>query len=485
VGLANTLMKLWTKLLAQAVRDFAEERQILSSSQAGFRPGHYTHIQTQLLALALEDAKLHSRDIYMAQVDFTNAFNRINHGKLFRIMADLGFPPDVIRLVRGVYLHCRTDFRTPYGMTDSLPIRRGTIQGDSLSPILFAIYIEPLLRWLHQGGRGYSLRGLSGALAVDSLAYADDLGTLSASLADHKLQVQKIHMFSRWADLTPNLRKSYHTAVLYGTLGNTPASPTSLQYLQDLLTGTIALGDGHLSYLSPLAPFEYLGIFFTMTLDWGPQRARMMKACREACKPLQSSMIGGSDKRLTLSRWVRRKLAYAFAVVPLSSQHLEDLDAPIRSVVKASYGLNKSMPTALLRDAQLNFGLEQEALSATYFTENARHLMWAMNHTGRLGAISRAYVDTQLRALWLVRDPPFAVLQHLSLARRYMLLTQSGTLRLNTPDGPYSPPSPPEHVRLFRDDIAVHTILRDRSVPLPMHLIRKLWELFDDPAYPS
>ena len=53
VGLVSTIVKLWTKLVAQAVRDYAEEHQILSSSQAGFRPGHHTHIQTQLLALAL------------------------------------------------------------------------------------------------------------------------------------------------------------------------------------------------------------------------------------------------------------------------------------------------------------------------------------------------------------------------------------------------------------------------------------------------
>jgi hypothetical protein len=39
--------------------------------------------------------------------------------------------------------------------TDAIPVDRGSIQGDSLSPFLFLIYIEPLLRWLHVGGQGY------------------------------------------------------------------------------------------------------------------------------------------------------------------------------------------------------------------------------------------------------------------------------------------------------------------------------------------
>ena len=48
--------------------------------------------------------------------------------------------------------------------------------GDSLSPLLFLIFIKPFVRWLHSGGRGYRLQALQNdSLKISSLAYADDL----------------------------------------------------------------------------------------------------------------------------------------------------------------------------------------------------------------------------------------------------------------------------------------------------------------------
>jgi hypothetical protein len=48
-----------------------------------------------------------------------------------------------------------TDYITPYGFTPSIDINRGTVQGDTLSPFLFTLFLEPFLRWLTVGSRGY------------------------------------------------------------------------------------------------------------------------------------------------------------------------------------------------------------------------------------------------------------------------------------------------------------------------------------------
>jgi hypothetical protein len=65
-------------------------------------------------------------------------------------MWDLGFPTDAIDVVCDLYTHATTKVKWGPDYTDAIPVDRG-IQGDS-SPFLF-IYIEPLLRWLHVGGR--------------------------------------------------------------------------------------------------------------------------------------------------------------------------------------------------------------------------------------------------------------------------------------------------------------------------------------------
>jgi hypothetical protein len=53
----------------------------------------------------------------------------------------LGFPTDAIYVVTYIYTKVCTKIRLPLGEhTESIQIERGTIQGDTLSPLLFLIY---------------------------------------------------------------------------------------------------------------------------------------------------------------------------------------------------------------------------------------------------------------------------------------------------------------------------------------------------------
>ena len=70
------------------------------------------------------------------------------------LLYDLGFPTDAIEVVKDLYTQARTSIQTPHGPTKEIYVDRGTLQGDSLSPFLFILYIEPLLRWLKAGNRG-------------------------------------------------------------------------------------------------------------------------------------------------------------------------------------------------------------------------------------------------------------------------------------------------------------------------------------------
>src|SRR3569623_1773114 len=81
--------------------------------------------------------------------------NTVDHDKLLQIMYDMGFPTDAIEIVKDVYTNAATTVVAPQGSTAPIPVDRGTIQGDTLSPFLFLVFIEPLLRWLHCGQRGY------------------------------------------------------------------------------------------------------------------------------------------------------------------------------------------------------------------------------------------------------------------------------------------------------------------------------------------
>ena len=126
------------------------------------------------------------------------------------ITYDLGFPTDAIDAVKNFYENATTQVKLPSGVcTGQIPVERGTIQGDTLSPFLFLLYIEPLLQWLHVGGRGYvhtcipKGNELQMHLTnnISSASFAGDLLCPTGNLKNLKVQANKLTLYSNWAGL--------------------------------------------------------------------------------------------------------------------------------------------------------------------------------------------------------------------------------------------------------------------------------------------
>ena len=112
-------------------------------------------------------------------------------------------------MVRGIYSGATTRVQTSYGDTAAIPISRGTIQGDSLSPFLFILFLEPLLRWLQAGGRGYRYGCIPGGAqeCASNEAFADDLLLLTGCPRQMQQQIRKVEAFCDWTGMTLNPQK--------------------------------------------------------------------------------------------------------------------------------------------------------------------------------------------------------------------------------------------------------------------------------------
>ena len=123
-------------------------------------------------------------------------------------------------MVADLYTDAVTRIKLNFAVTDPIELGRGTIQVDMPSPILFLIFIEPLLRWLQSGGRGYRYKCLintpEDGQTISSLAYADDLAAMTNIIADMKAQAQKLQAFVAWSGMTVNCKKCAITSILYG-----------------------------------------------------------------------------------------------------------------------------------------------------------------------------------------------------------------------------------------------------------------------------
>ena len=93
----------------------------------------------------METAKEHSRNVYMCFFDYKKAFDCVDHERLCVIL-QMGVPVHLIVLLRKLYTKQEVTIRTEFGETDTINIGKEVRQGCILSPLLFNIYRENIMR---------------------------------------------------------------------------------------------------------------------------------------------------------------------------------------------------------------------------------------------------------------------------------------------------------------------------------------------------
>ena len=139
--------------------------------------------------------------IYTTYSDFKETFGGMDHRILFKTMKDSKFPEYYINTCEQLYRLSSNYYMTPRGITPTIPIHRGTLQGDTITPFLFAIFMELLLRWFVIGSKGYKPTHQPEQHAItymsyDDIGYADDINITTGTLENLQMQ-NKLHLFSK------------------------------------------------------------------------------------------------------------------------------------------------------------------------------------------------------------------------------------------------------------------------------------------------
>ena len=104
--------------------------------------------------------------------DYTKAFDCVDHNKLWKILKEMGIPDHLTCLLRNPYAGQEATVRTGHGTTDWFQIGKGVHQACILSPCLFNLYAEYIMRnaGLEEAQAGIKIARRN----IDNLRYADD-----------------------------------------------------------------------------------------------------------------------------------------------------------------------------------------------------------------------------------------------------------------------------------------------------------------------
>ena len=179
-------------------------------------------------------------------------------------MRDLRYPIDVVSLVGNIYSHSTTIFfGNSFGHTPPINIQRGTIQGDTLSPYLFLVFLEPLLRWIQSCNHGYTFKTSNST--ISSAAYVDDLVLLFHNTTSLQVQLHKLERLCDWCGMNLGIPK----CALIGCPNLTKMN--LLTFKAFLQNKKISFRNQPIPVLHQNEPYLYLGIHLVASRNWNIQ----------------------------------------------------------------------------------------------------------------------------------------------------------------------------------------------------------------------
>ena len=177
----------------------------LPDIQAGFRKGRGTRDQTANNCWIMEKAREFQKNIYFCFIDFTKAFDCVDHNKLWKIRQEMEILDHLTCLLRNLYGGQEATVRTGHGTMDWFQTGRGVHQGCILSPCLFNLHAEYIMQnaGLVEVQAEIKIAGRN----INNLRYLDDTTLMAESEEELESPLMKVKEESEKASLKLSFEK--------------------------------------------------------------------------------------------------------------------------------------------------------------------------------------------------------------------------------------------------------------------------------------
>ena len=270
-----TLLSIVGKVYAQILNDrlvrWSERHKVIVEEQGGFRPRRGCPDQLFTLVELLRNRG--KKGTYCCFIDVKKAFDRVFRAGLWDRVAEEGIKGKMWRVLVSIYNTVESCVRVKEDLTEWFPVNTGVRQGCILSPFLYALFINGLVKEINALNLGINITEQS---KLSALLYADDI----VLIAEHRYALQAmLDVVSKYAHkwrFELNGKKS--EVVVFGE----KYPPRNVQW---------KLGG---QTIKQVTKYKYLGIELTRTLKWHVYLKRIIaKARRNMTQALGMGIRGG------------------------------------------------------------------------------------------------------------------------------------------------------------------------------------------------
>jgi hypothetical protein len=324
---------------------------LTSNEQRGFVSGiEGCSTNSFVLKNIIQSSRKNSSPLGIAWIDFRNAFGSIDHKVIKLCMKWLRVPTYITELVASIY-H-RSSFQvklgdTQEGWTMSIVLERGVKQGDGLSPVIFNLTLELLLRWL-LNGTGVEIAHIN----YTALGYADDIALANQNAKNLAALFAKVEAFGMWANIDVKPAKCATLAFDKNGKAYDPMIETSL--------------GKPIPYLKSNESYRFLGTEIDAKLRYKQVQRDLSKTLTKAIHNLHAADLDGWQKMDLFRQFVMPKLTFPFATANIPLHQLQAADRKIRVFFRSCLSLTPNACNALFYNAVNNLGLGHRSLEDEY-----------------------------------------------------------------------------------------------------------------------
>ncbi|EYB83113.1 hypothetical protein Y032_0342g3027 [Ancylostoma ceylanicum] len=300
-------MKIYERFVDMRLRGVVE----IAPDQFGFIPERSAIDAIFIARQVMEKYREKNKPCHIAFLDLEKAYDRLPRSILWEVMRERGIPEYMVNIVQDMYDGATARVRTVHGTTSKFTIAVGVHQGSALSPFLFIMTLDTVVKHLLEG-------------PPFTLLYADDVALIADSRAELQLKIRKWQLALADAGLKLNTKK---TEVM---------SSTEEDYQVFDVSGTA---------FAQAKEFQYLGSYLSAdgTVDaavrgrikcaWLKWRESTGILCDRRC----SRVLKGKIYR----RVVRPTLMYGSECWPLSKTHERMLNTVEMRMLRWACGLTR------------------------------------------------------------------------------------------------------------------------------------------------
>ena len=385
ISLLNIEGKIFFAVLARRITSFALQNKYINTSvqKAGIPgfPGCLEH--ATMIWSAIQQAKKEKKDLHVVWLDLANAYGSVPHKVIQKAMEFFYIPECIQKLLMRYYSKFHMRFTTKEYVTGWQPLEVGIPMGCTISPLLFVLAMEMIVRGAESTAAGTELPG--GQVLPPMKAFMDDITSLIRGKQDTEALLQRLDELIKWARMAFKPKKSRSLSLVKGRAAQTRfhIAGEQIPTLQE-------------------QPVKSLGRWYSHPLTDKHRGSEVQQLVTEGLQAIDNCGLPGKFKVWCFQFGLLPRILWPMQVYTITMTRVETMERKVSSYLRKWLGVPRSLTSGALYCSTSKLTLPTTALTEEYKVAKAR--IYLMMRDSKDPVVKQAKPEVSSGRKWKVAE---------------------------------------------------------------------------------